>query len=379
MKKIIIAIDSFKGCLTSAEAGKAAEKGIKSINPSCHTSVIPIADGGEGLLDVLIRATKGKYITLSAHGPLMKMAKTHYGLSGNGRTAIIEMAAISGLPLVPKVCPDLSRKRKPSACSIPNPASLVALPPIPIIKFLHPLFNASFINSPVPKVVVSIGFLCSIGTGGQIMEAVANIDTSGIHPALRETHFMVACDVANPFYGPDGAAYIFAQQKGADSNMVQRLDEGMQSLAEVIKKTTGKDITNYPGAGAAGGMGGGLLAFFNAELKPGTELLLKAIDFSEKIKGADLIITGEGKADRQTAMGKVPYGILKEAQKEHIPVIVLAGSIENLPELNKAGFKGIFSIAPGPITLEKAMEPEFAKENITRLVSQLYSVITSFG
>jgi glycerate kinase len=219
----------------------------------------------------------------------------------------------------------------------------------------------------------------TLGTGGQIMEAVANIDTSGIHPALRETHFMVACDVANPFYGPDGAAYIFAQQKGADSNMVQRLDEGMQSLAEVIKKTTGKDITNYPGAGAAGGMGGGLLAFFNAELKPGTELLLKAIDFSEKIKGADLIITGEGKADRQTAMGKVPYGILKEAQKEHIPVIVLAGSIENLPELNKAGFKGIFSIAPGPITLEKAMEPEFAKENITRLVSQLYSVITSFG
>ena len=152
--------------------------------------------------------------------------------------------------------------------------------------------------------------------------------------------------------------------------MVQRLDEGMQSLAEVIKKTTGKDITNYPGAGAAGGMGGGLLAFFNAELKPGTELLLKAIDF---------IITGEGKADRQTAMGKVPYGILKEAQKEHIPVIVLAGNIENLPELNKAGFKGIFSIAPGPITLEKAMKPEFAKENITRLVSQLYSVITSFG
>ena len=178
---------------------------------------------------------------------------------------------------------------------------------------------------------------------------------------------MVACDVTNPFYGPDGVAYIFAQQKGTDPKMVQRLDEGMQSLAEVIKKTTGKDITNYPGAGAARGMGGGLLAFFNA------------IDFSEKIKGADLIITGEGKADRQTAMGKVPYRILKEAQKEHIPVIVLAGSIENLPELNKAGFKGIFSIAPDPITLEKAMEPEFAKENITRLVSQLYSVITSFG
>lgn len=379
MKKIIIAIDSFKGCLTSAEAGKAAEKGIKSINPSCHTSVIPIADGGEGLLDVLITATKGKYITLSAHGPLMKMAKTHYGLSGNGRTAIIEMAAISGLPLVPM------EQRNPMLTTTFGTGELIKDALNKGCRNFIIGIGGSATNDAGLGMLQALGFRFldksghTLGTGGQIMEAVANIDTSGIHPALRETHFMVACDVANPFYGPDGAAYIFAQQKGADSNMVQRLDEGMQSLAEVIKKTTGKDITNYPGAGAAGGMGGGLLAFFNAELKPGTELLLKAIDFSEKIKGADLIITGEGKADRQTAMGKVPYGILKEAQKEHIPVIVLAGSIENLPELNKAGFKGIFSITPGPITLEKAMEPEFAKENITRLVSQLYSVITSFG
>ena len=190
---------------------------------------------------------------------------------------------------------------------------------------------------------------------------------------------MVACDVTNPFYGPDGVAYIFAQQKGTDPKMVQRLDEGMQSLAEVIKKTTGKDITNYPGAGAARGMGGGLLAFFNVRAKTGNRIIIESHRLLREIKGADLIITGEGKADRQTAMGKVPYRILKGAQKEHIPVIVLAGSIENLPELNKAGFKGIFSIAPDPITLEKAMEPEFAKENITRLVSQLYSVITSFG
>lgn len=379
MKKIVIAIDSLKGCLTSAEAGKAAEKGIKSINPSCHTSVIPIADGGEGLLDVLITATKGKYITLSAHGPLMKMTKTHYGLSGNGRTAIIEMAAISGLPLVP------IKQRNPMLTTTFGTGELIKDALNKGCRNFIIGIGGSATNDAGLGMLQALGFRFldksehTLGTGGQIMEAVANIDTSGIHPALKETHFMVACDVANPFYGPDGAAYIFAQQKGADSKMVQRLDEGMQSLAEVIKKTTGKDITNSPGAGAAGGMGGGLLAFFNAELKPGTELLLKAIDFSGKIKGADLIITGEGKADRQTAMGKVPYGILKEAQKEHIPVIVLAGSIENLPELNKAGFKGIFSIAPGPITLEKAMKPEFAKENITRLVSQLYSVITSFG
>ena len=311
MKKIIIAIDSFKGCLTSAEAGKAAEKGIKSINPSCHTSVIPIADGGEGLLDVLITATKGKYITLSAHGPLMKMTKTHYGLSGNGRTAIIEMAAISGLPLVP------IEQRNPMLTTTFGTGELIKDALNKGCRNFIIGIGGSATNDAGLGMLQALGFRFldksghTLGTGGQIMEAVANIDTSGIHPALRETHFMVACDVANPFYGPDGAAYIFAQQKGADSNMVQRLDEGMQSLAEVIKKTTGKDITNYPGAGAAGGMGGGLLAFFNAELKPGTELLLKAIDFSEKIKGADLIITGEGKADRQTAMGKGDLYVLK--------------------------------------------------------------------
>ncbi len=250
MKKIIIAIDSFKGCLTSAEAGKAAEKGIKSINPSCHTSVIPIADGGEGLLDVLITATKGKYITLSAHGPLMKMAKTHYGLSGNGRTAIIEMAAISGLPLVP------IEQRNPMLTTTFGTGELIKDALNKGCRNFIIGIGGSATNDAGLGMLQALGFRFldksghTLGTGGQIMEAVANIDTSGIHPALRETHFMVACDVANPFYGPDGAAYIFAQQKGADSNMVQRLDEGMQSLAEVIKKTTGKDITNYPGAGS---------------------------------------------------------------------------------------------------------------------------------
>lgn len=379
MKKVIIAIDSFKGCLTSAEAGEAAEKGIKNINPSCHTSVIPIADGGEGLLDVLVTATKGEYITLSAHDPLMKMTETRYGLSGNGNTAIIEMAAISGLPLVP------IEQRNPMLTTTFGTGELIKDALDKGCRDFIIGIGGSATNDAGLGMLQALGFRFldksghTLGAGGRIMEAVTNIDTSSIHPALKEAHFMVACDVANPFHGPDGAAYIFAQQKGADPEMVQRLDKGLQSLAEVIKRTTGKDLTNYPGAGAAGGMGGGLLAFLHAELKPGTELLLEATGFPEKIKGADLIITGEGKADRQTAMGKVPYGILKEAQKEHIPVIVLAGCIENLPELNKAGFKGIFSIAPGPITPEEAMRPEFAKENITRLVSQLCSVITSFG
>ena len=383
--RIVIAIDSFKGSLTSYEAGNSIADGIRSAMPDANITIRPLADGGEGTVAALTAGNNGIIKNITVTGPVGRSVKSMYGiLNSNGSsTAVIEMAKAAGITLVPADFP--ADMRNPLYTTTYGVGELIKDAINEGCRDFIIGIGGSATNDAGLGMLQALGFRFldksghTLGTGGQIMEAVANIDTSGIHPALKETHFVVACDVTNPFYGPDGAAYIFAQQKGADSNMVQRLDEGMQSLAEVIKKTTGKDITNYPGAGAARGMGGGLLAFFNAELKPGTELLLKAIDFSEKIKGADLIITGEGKADRQTAMGKVPYRILKEAQKEHIPVIVLAGNIENLPELNKAGFKGIFSIAPGPITLEKAMEPEFAKENITRLVSQLYSVITSFG
>lgn len=214
-----------------------------------------------------------------------------------------------------------------------------------------------------------------LGTGGRILSQVASIDTSAVHPALKGARFTIACDVHNPFCGPDGAAYVFAPQKGADAEMVKELDAGMQALALVIRSATGKDISDVPGAGAAGGMGGGFLAFLNAGLKPGIRLMLDALDFGEKIKGADLVFTGEGRADRQTAMGKVPFGVLEEARKQHIPVIVLAGCIEDTEQMNRAGFQGVFSITPGPVSLEKAMEPEFAGENIRRLVTQICSVI----
>lgn len=378
MKKVIIAIDSFKGCLTSAEAGKAAAAGINIVDALCKTIVIPVADGGEGLVDVLVNATQGRYISLSAHNPLMETIETHYGVSGNGKIAMIEMAAVSGLPLVP------INKRNPMQTTTFGTGELIKDALERGCREFILGIGGSATNDAGLGALQALGFRFTdkaehtLGFGGQILGKVTKVDSSGIHPALEKARFTIACDVCNPFCGPEGATYIFARQKGADDEMIRTLDEGMQSLAKVIKKVTGKDISNYPGAGAAGGMGGGLFAFLNAELKPGTELLLDTLEFQEKIKGADLIITGEGKTDRQTAMGKIPYGILKEAQKQHIPVIVVAGSIEDLPQLNKAGFNGVFSITPGPITLQEAMEPEFAKENLSRLVSQLYSVITNF-
>lgn len=375
MNKVVIAIDSLKGCLTSEEAGIAAVKGIKAAFPDCETLLFPVADGGEGMLDLLISATQGQYRTLTAHGPLMEPIQGRYGISGDGQTALIEMAAVSGLPLVPE------EKRNPMLTTTYGTGELIRDALERGCRHFIVGIDGSATNDAGLGMLQALGFRFldkrgnRLGTGGQILSQVAAIDTSAAHPALREAHFTVACDVHNPFCGPDGAAYVFAPQKGADSGMVQALDEGMQALSQVIISATGKDISGVPGAGAAGGMGGGFLAFLDAELKPGIRLMLDALDFGRKIKGADLIFTGEGRADRQTAMGKVPSGILEEARKQHIPVIVLAGSIADTELMNRAGFQGVFSIAPGPVSLENAMIPEVAQANISRLVTQICSVI----
>lgn len=378
MKKVVIAIDSFKGSLTSCEAGEAAAEGIKAVYPECDIIRLPIADGGEGILDVLVAATQGTYIPLRAHGPRMENRDTQYGISGDGKTALIEMASISGLPLVPP------EKRDPMLTTSYGTGELIKDALERGCRDFIVGLGGSATNDAGLGMLQALGFRFYdrdkqlLGTGGQVMGQVASIDLTTAHPALKEARFTIACDVRNPFCGPEGAAYVFGPQKGASPEMVSELDAGMQSLAKVIRQHTGKDIANAPGAGAAGGLGGGFLAFLQAELKPGIRLMLDALDFGNQIKEADLIITGEGRVDRQTAMGKVPSGILEEARKQGVPVILLAGSIEDAEEMNRAGFRGVFSITPGPVSLEKAMEGSFAKENIKRLVTQLSYLIDSF-
>lgn len=371
MKKVIIAIDSFKGSLSSEEAGKAAAEGVNAAYPDCETLCFPVADGGEGMLDVLVSATRGRYLHIPVHNPLMKPIQARYGLSGDGQTALIEMATASGLTLVPP--------------ALRNPMQTTSYGTGELIlhafeqgcrKFIIGI-GGSATNDAGLGMLQALGFRFldkdgePLGTGGQILQKVASIDSSAIHPALKESHFTIACDVRNPFCGKDGAAYIFAPQKGADKEMVKELDAGMQSLARIIFLITGKEISDYPGAGAAGGMGGIFKAFLNAELKPGIRLLLDTLRFSNHIAGADLIITGEGRADKQTIMGKVPYGILEVARKKNIPVLLIAGSIEDVECLNQAGFQGVFSITPAPMLLEEAMKPEMATSNIRNLIYQI--------
>ena len=366
--KAIIATDSFKGSLTSHEAGQAVQQGIQQIHPNWETDIITIADGGEGMLNVMLEATGGKSITIKAHDPLMQQTHATYGISEDGTTAFIEMANISGLPLVP------TEERNPMKTTTYGTGELIrdALEK-GCTQFIIGI-GGSATNDAGTGMLQALGFRFlnnkrePLGQGGEILKEIASIDDSGKHPLLKNTHFIVACDVKNPFYGPEGSAYVFARQKGADEYMIALLDEGMHSFAHIIRKETGKDITNEPGSGAAGGMGGGLMAFLDAELQSGADLLLDICQFNKQIADANLIITGEGRIDRQSLMGKIPGKILQRGQANHVPVIAIAGCVEDKELLLKAGFQGVYATKPEDMTLENAMKREVAMKNIKNTI-----------
>ena len=370
--KVIIAIDSFKGSLNSREAGEAIQQSIQQIHPDWETDIITIADGGEGMLNVMQEATGGKSITLEAHDPLIQRTPATYGISADGTTAFIEMATISGLPLVP------AERRNPMKTTTYGTGELIrdALEK-GCTQFIIGI-GGSATNDAGTGMLQALGFRFlnnerePLGQGGEILKEITYIDDSEKHPLLKNAYFIVACDVKNPFYGPEGAAYVFARQKGADDSMITELDEGMRSFAHIIRKETGKDIANEPGSGAAGGMGGGLMAFLHTELQSGADLLLDICQCNERIADASLIITGEGRIDRQSLMGKIPGKILQRGQANHIPVIAIAGCVEDKESLLEAGFKGVYATKPEGMALEEAMKREVAMENIRDIVKRIF-------
>lgn len=370
--KIIIAIDSFKGSLTSLEAGRAAQEGIHQLFPECETEIIGIADGGEGMLSVMQNVLGGTTHTIRAHHPLMEVIETSYGISTDGTTAFIEMATISGLPLIDK------EQRNPMKTTTYGTGELIkdALEK-GCTRFIIGI-GGSATNDAGTGMLQALGFRFLdingnlLGQGGEILEKIAQVDTQEVHPSLKNAHFIVACDVQNPFYGPEGAAYIYARQKGADEQMITALDNGLRSFAHVIQETTGKDIALIPGSGAAGGMGGGMMAFLDAELKSGADLLLDICRFEERIANVDLIITGEGRIDHQSLMGKIPGKILEAGMRKGIPVIAIAGCVEDEELLKEAGFKGIYATKPDFMPLEEAMKPGLAKQNIKNALASAH-------
>ena len=366
--KIVIAIDSFKGSLSSIEAGQAAIDSIQRLSPDCQTELIPIADGGEGMLSVMMSTTKGHIQSLEAHNPCMEKITANYGISLDGQTAFIEMANISGLPLINK------KQQNPKKTTTYGTGELIRNALEKGCREFIVGIGGSATNDAGTGMLQALGFQFLdrngkvLGQGGEILGKVAHICTQHVHKSLKNAHFIVACDVQNPFYGPNGAAAVYARQKGADDNMIEELDRGMRSFAQVILEKTGKDISTIPGSGAAGGMGGGMLALLNAELRSGADLLLDLSQFESKIKDADLIITGEGRIDRQSLMGKIPGKILEIGKRKGIPVIAIAGCVEDEEMLKAAGFKGIFATKPDSMPLEEAMKKETAIRNIGRVL-----------
>lgn len=370
MKKIVLAIDSFKGCLSSKEIEQCIAEEIHRILPSCQTVCIPIADGGEGMLDTLIEATQGTFVSTQAHDPLMRIRPTRYGILGDQRTAVIEMAEINGLTTLSPI------ERNPMETSTYGTGELIkdALEK-GFRRFIIGIGGSATNDAGMGMMQVLGAHLYDkqgneLEQGGKIMEQIARIDLNHLHPALKEATFIVACDVQNPFCGPQGAAYVFARQKGASEEQIRQLDKGMRHLALLIERDFSYNINKVKGAGAAGGLGGAFATFLQAHLQSGIDLLLDAVDFDRKITNADWIITGEGKADRQTAEGKVPAGVLKRAKKANIPVMLIAGKVEDKACLKQMGFARIVQISPDTLPLEEAMRPEVTRENIRRAIGR---------
>lgn len=378
MKKIIIAPDSFKGSLTSVEVADAIEAGIKEVFPNCETVKIPIADGGEGTMDTLVSALGGQKVKVKVHDPLMRPIEVEYGLVNNGKTAVIEMAVASGITLLKK------HEQNPLTTSTFGTGELIKDALIRGCRSFMIGIGGSATNDAGTGMLKALGYRFldkkgedTDGTGNSL-QSIFTIDETGAMPELKEAQFTIACDVNNPFSGPNGAAYVYAPQKGATLQIVKKLDEGMESLRQLIKKEKEIDLNSVPGAGAAGGLGGAFVAFFNAQLKPGIEMVLEAVDFEKHLKNADLVITGEGKLDKQTGMGKAASGILDAANKKSVPVIAIGGSVEEVKNLNKRGFISLFSIVPSPMLLENALQKDIAQRNITQTTEQIMRTIKHF-
>lgn len=371
MEKITVASDSFKGSLTSMQVADNVERAVKAVFPDCHVQKIDVADGGEGTVEALVSSLGGEYADVEVAGPLGRKVTARYGIIDEGRTAVIEMAAASGLPLISP------EERNPLKTSTYGTGMMIrdALGR-GCRKFLVGI-GGSATNDGGTGMLSALGFMfldrdgCVLeGTGENLARIVSVCDTD-VPLEVFDAEFTVACDVDNPFCGPSGAAYVFAPQKGADEAMVRCLDEGLASFAGVISRYNGQMVADLPGAGAAGGLGGAFKAFLGARLVRGIEMVLDAIGFDGKIAGSGLVITGEGRVDAQTLMGKTPSGVLARAAKQGIPVMVLGGKVDVSVDFRKAGFSAVCQVTPECMPLEDAMKADVAGENIFNAVVRL--------
>lgn len=374
--KVVIAIDSLKGSLSSMEAGMAIKDGILAAKPDAEVIVKPLADGGEGTTDALIEGMNGERIDLTVTGPMHTPVDAYYGYLKDTNTAVMEMASAAGITLVPD-----SEKNPLLATSYGVGEMINDAIQRGCRNFIIGI-GGSVTNDGGIGMLKALGvrFLDEngedAGEGGQALAKVARIDVSGMNPLLKECHIQVACDVNNPLCGENGSTYVYGPQKGMTEDMKKTLDEAMAHFARVTSETLENDYMNTPGAGAAGGLGYAFLAYTGAALTPGIELILDAVGLEEELSGADVVVTGEGRLDFQTAMGKAPVGVARLAKKYNAKVIAFAGSVtKEATACNKEGIDAFFPILRGVCTLAEAMDPVAARNNMTATVEQVFRLL----
>jgi glycerate 2-kinase len=372
--KVVIATDSFKGCCTSMEAASAFEKGILNASPDAQIIKIPVADGGEGTVDAVVSGVGGKLHLVEATDPIGRRVSAQYGIIPNG-IAVIEMAAASGLPLVPK------EKRDPKYTTTFGTGEMIRDALDQGCRKIFIGIGGSATNDGGIGMAQALGVSFTdkngkeLGFGAGDIGSLAHIDISRLDARLSECEIVALCDVTNPLCGKTGATYIYGPQKGVKPEELSVLDSNLKHYASVILDQLGKDIADIPGAGAAGGLGAGLMTFCNARLKPGIETVLTLVGLETHLEDSDLVITGEGRIDGQSIFGKVPVGVARAAKKYNVPVIAIAGSIgDGAHAVYDYGIDSILSIVRGPISLEDSIAnfkflAEDAAERMMRIIN----------
>ncbi len=380
--KILIAPDSFKGSLTATDAAAAIAAGVRRIRPDAELILLPLADGGEGTVDALLLATGGTRRMVSVTGPRGVDVEAAWGLLGtDGHTAILEVAAAAGLLLVPPT------QRDPRCTTTCGVGALLMYAAQSGAKQIIVGLGGSATNDGGAGAMQALGVrfyrangqLLTENLTGGLLASIAHIDAEELHPALRQIKVILASDVSNPLLGPNGASAVYGPQKGATAEIVAELDAGLENYADILRRDLGKDVANRPGAGAAGGLGAGLMAFLDAEMHSGIDLVLEAIGFDDLVRGADWVFTGEGRIDAQTLHGKVLAGVLKRCRYfGSVPVIAFAGSVDPAAAdaLAERGLRAAFPIVSGPMSPEAALQGGKlllfqAAARVTRLLSSI--------
>lgn len=369
--KVVVAVDSFKGSMTSMEAARAVHDGILAADPKTYIVIKPLADGGEGTTDALIEGMHGEKVKITVTGPYGEKIHSYYGYLSEKKTAVIEMAAAAGITL--------SDKRDPMQATTYGVGEMISDAIDRGCRDIIMGIGGSATTDGGIGMMKALGiqFLDEngndVGEGAQALFRVRKIQTEGVHPFLSKVRFQIACDVTNPLCGSQGAVYVFGPQKGVTEEIKAMLDEAMNRYAAVVESTLGIRCRDIPGAGAAGGLGFACLVFLNAVLTPGIDLVLNAVDLESELLDADIVVTGEGRLDEQTAMGKAPVGVAKRAKKYGAKVIAFAGSVtEGARACNEEGIDAFFPIVRGVTTLDEAMSKETAMANMRAASEQVF-------